>query len=97
MSIIIIQVIDKPRIFAHVASVVKNTALVLSLQVQQIVYTISHAKFAGIIYCVFIMILCLAGVGRFFAGEGDCDFFWVTKLNVLHQDVMNCLKCRNYL
>ena len=66
MRIIIIQLIDEPRIFAHVASVVKNTALVLSLQVQEIIYTISRAKFAGIIYCVFIMIFCLAGVGRFF-------------------------------
>ena len=66
VRIIIIQVIDEPRMFAHVASVVENTALVLSLQVQEIVYTISHAKFSGIMYCVFIVILCLAGVGRFF-------------------------------
>ena len=81
MRIIIIQIIDKRRIFAHVASVFKNTALVLSLLVQEIAYTIQHAKFAGIIYCICIVILCLAEVGRFFMGEGD--FFWIIKWNVL--------------
>ena len=64
MRIIIIQIIDEPSTFAHVANVLKNTALVLSLLVQA--YTIKHAKFAGIIYFVFMVILCLAGVGKFF-------------------------------
>ena len=36
MRIIIIQIIDEPIIFAHVAIVLKNTALVLSLLVQEI-------------------------------------------------------------
>ena len=42
----------------------------------------------------YVVILCLAGINKedFFAGEGDWDAFWITKLNVLYQDVMNCLK-----
>ena len=49
MRIIIIQIIGEPRIFAHVASVFKSTALVFSLACRLRVYT--------------VVILCLARVG----------------------------------
>ena len=88
MRIIIIQIIDEPRILAHTASVLKNIALVLSLLVQDIASQICR----NCILCIYSDFMFDWGRKTFFAGEGDQDVFWITKLNVLHQDVMNCLK-----
>ena len=60
MRIIIIEIIDEPSTFALEGLVLKNTALVLSLLVQEIVCTMKHAKFCRnyiqevYIYCILL-------------------------------------------
>ena len=72
MRIIIIQIIDEPRIFVHVAIVLKNTALVLSLLVQEIAYKCTiysmpnFQELSSVYLLCYVVILCLAGVGRLF-------------------------------
>ena len=93
VRIIIIQIIDEPRTLAFEARVLKKTALVLSLLVQEIAYTI-------IIACEICGNYILHNNSNFVFDWGWRLFSrwrWLrlllsSKLNVLHQDVMNCLK-----